>query len=127
LIKIFPAWDAEDVSGQYADIPTGNSTFSGASFGDSRRQAKLYRDDLRQYEFEAHRGALGRIQQVEASPSHARVLLETDSRLTCRDLCVNKFGKAPQVKISGHVSASFPYILQPLDYILPELFKNAMR
>ena len=38
-----------------------------------------------------------------------------------------KFGKAPLVKISGHVSAAFPYILQPLDYILPELFKNAMR
>ncbi|OQV23417.1 [3-methyl-2-oxobutanoate dehydrogenase [lipoamide]] kinase, mitochondrial [Hypsibius exemplaris] len=44
-----------------------------------------------------------------------------------RDLCQSKFGKAPQVKISGHVSAAFPYILQPLDYILPELFKNAMR
>ncbi|GAV05817.1 hypothetical protein RvY_15892 [Ramazzottius varieornatus] len=44
-----------------------------------------------------------------------------------RDLCLNKYGKAPQVKISGHVSATFPYIVQPLDYILPELFKNAMR
>ena len=27
----------------------------------------------------------------------------------------------------GHVSARFPYIEMPLDYILPELLKNAAR
>ncbi len=27
----------------------------------------------------------------------------------------------------GHVSARFPYIEMPLDYILPELLKNAVR
>lgn len=37
------------------------------------------------------------------------------------------YGRAPPVKINGHVNASFPYIRTPLDYILPELLKNAVR
>eukprot|EP00095_Tigriopus_kingsejongensis_P002600 maker-scaffold632_size121914-snap-gene-0.19 protein:Tk02600 transcript:maker-scaffold632_size121914-snap-gene-0.19-mRNA-1 annotation:"3-methyl-2-oxobutanoate dehydrogenase mitochondrial" len=39
----------------------------------------------------------------------------------------DRYGFAPAVKISGHVSAKFPYIEMPLDYILPELLKNAFR
>ena len=31
------------------------------------------------------------------------------------------------IRISGHTHASFPYIEMPLDYILPELLKNAAR
>lgn len=42
-------------------------------------------------------------------------------------ICEHKYGRAPEVKINGHVSAAFPYIQLPLDYILPELLKNAMR
>ena len=37
------------------------------------------------------------------------------------------YGRAPQMKISGHVNVHFPYIQTPLDYILPELLKNAAR
>ncbi|RWS07464.1 dehydrogenase kinase-like protein [Dinothrombium tinctorium] len=38
-----------------------------------------------------------------------------------------KYGKAPQFKLNGHLNSSFPYIETPLDYILPELLKNAVR
>lgn len=44
-----------------------------------------------------------------------------------RRLCEHKYGNAPRVRISGHVAARFPFIPMPLDYILPELLKNAMR
>ena len=37
------------------------------------------------------------------------------------------YGRTPPIKINGHVNASFPYIRTPLDYILPELLKNAVR
>ena len=39
----------------------------------------------------------------------------------------DRYGHVPAVKISGHVNATFPYIEMPLDYILPELLKNAFR
>lgn len=38
-----------------------------------------------------------------------------------------KYGKCPSFKLNGHVNACFPYIETPLDYILPELLKNAVR
>lgn len=44
-----------------------------------------------------------------------------------RRLCEHKYGNAPRVRINGHVAARFPFIPMPLDYILPELLKNAMR
>ncbi|KAH1171327.1 hypothetical protein KIL84_006945 [Mauremys mutica] len=46
---------------------------------------------------------------------------------TSRRLCEHKYGNAPRVRINGHVAARFPFIPMPLDYILPELLKNAMR
>lgn len=39
----------------------------------------------------------------------------------------HKYGRIPQLKLSGHVNAVFPYIELPLDYILPEILKNAVR
>lgn len=42
-------------------------------------------------------------------------------------LADHRYGKAPPFKINGHVNAVFPYIETPLDYILPELLKNAVR
>ncbi|XP_002736817.1 branched-chain alpha-ketoacid dehydrogenase kinase-like [Saccoglossus kowalevskii] len=42
-------------------------------------------------------------------------------------LSESKYGYFPNVKLKGHVNATFPYIQVPLDYILPELLKNAMR
>ncbi|KAI8783147.1 3-methyl-2-oxobutanoate dehydrogenase [lipoamide] kinase, mitochondrial-like [Biomphalaria glabrata] len=44
-----------------------------------------------------------------------------------RSVCMAKYGAAPYVKINGHVNATFPYIQPPLDYILGEILKNAMR
>ncbi|XP_033928365.1 3-methyl-2-oxobutanoate dehydrogenase [lipoamide] kinase, mitochondrial-like [Melopsittacus undulatus] len=44
-----------------------------------------------------------------------------------RRLCEHRYGNAPRVRINGHVAARFPYIPLPLDYVLPELLKNAMR
>ncbi|XP_074642435.1 branched-chain alpha-ketoacid dehydrogenase kinase-like isoform X2 [Tubulanus polymorphus] len=44
-----------------------------------------------------------------------------------RRICEMKYGHAPQVIINGHINATFPYIPQPLEYILGELLKNAMR
>uniref|UniRef100_A0A665VH56 Protein-serine/threonine kinase n=1 Tax=Echeneis naucrates TaxID=173247 RepID=A0A665VH56_ECHNA len=44
-----------------------------------------------------------------------------------RRLSEHQYGNAPRVRINGHVAARFPFIPLPLDYILPELLKNAMR
>lgn len=44
-----------------------------------------------------------------------------------RRLALHHYGKAPAIRLSGHVGSTFPYITVPLDYILPELFKNAVR
>ena len=43
------------------------------------------------------------------------------------ELSGRKYGRSPGFRISGHVNACFPYIETPLDYILPELLKNAVR
>jgi [3-methyl-2-oxobutanoate dehydrogenase (acetyl-transferring)] kinase len=53
-------------------------------------------------------------------------LIETSAKLVT-NLCVNKYGVSPKVKIDGHIGATFPYISLPLEYILPELLKNAFR
>ena len=42
-------------------------------------------------------------------------------------LTEDRYGFCPSIRISGHVNACFPYIEMPLDYILPELLKNATR
>lgn len=43
------------------------------------------------------------------------------------EICEEKYGHCPPIKISGHTQATFPYIEMPLDYILPEIIKNAAR
>jgi len=43
------------------------------------------------------------------------------------ELTEDKYGHCPQIKISGHTGVQFPYIEMPLEYILPELLKNAVR
>jgi len=43
------------------------------------------------------------------------------------ELSEQKYGKCPAFKLNGHLDASFPYIEAPLDYILPELLKFAIR
>ena len=44
-----------------------------------------------------------------------------------RKVCRSEYGVAPDVKIDGHVNSSFPYITTPLNYIVPEMLKNAFR
>ncbi|XP_067140420.1 branched-chain alpha-ketoacid dehydrogenase kinase-like [Centruroides vittatus] len=44
-----------------------------------------------------------------------------------RQIAMHKYNKAPPIKVNGHLGATFPYIQTPLDYILPELLKNAVR
>ena len=44
-----------------------------------------------------------------------------------KNLAQDKYGHTPDIRISGHVSTRFPYIEMPLDYIFPELLKNAVR
>ena len=44
-----------------------------------------------------------------------------------QSLTEDRYGFAPAIRISGHVNSRFPYIEMPLDYILPELLKNATR
>ena len=44
-----------------------------------------------------------------------------------QNIAEDRYGWAPAIMISGHVNARFPYIEMPLDYILPELLKNALR
>jgi len=44
-----------------------------------------------------------------------------------RKIALHKYGKAPPIRLNGHINAVFPYIEVPLDYILPELMKNAVR
>jgi len=40
---------------------------------------------------------------------------------------MEKYGKAPDVRLGGNLSTRFSYIVEPLDYILLEILKNAMR
>jgi [3-methyl-2-oxobutanoate dehydrogenase (acetyl-transferring)] kinase len=42
-------------------------------------------------------------------------------------VAIHKYGKAPPIKMNGHITSAFPYIQLPLDYIIPELLKNAVR
>jgi [3-methyl-2-oxobutanoate dehydrogenase (acetyl-transferring)] kinase len=49
------------------------------------------------------------------------------SDLFIRKVCRAEYGVAPDVKIDGHVHSSFPYITTPLNYIVPEMLKNAFR
>ncbi|XP_054710333.1 3-methyl-2-oxobutanoate dehydrogenase [lipoamide] kinase, mitochondrial-like [Uloborus diversus] len=44
-----------------------------------------------------------------------------------RQTALHKYGKSPAIKLNGHINAIFPYIQAPLDYIIPELLKNAVR
>ena len=53
-------------------------------------------------------------------------LVETSARMVTR-LCLDRYGVAPKIKIDGHTRAQFPYLPLPLEYIVPELLKNAFR
>lgn len=42
-------------------------------------------------------------------------------------MCRLEYGVAPEIEIDGNVTATFPYITTPLNYIVPEMLKNAFR
>lgn len=60
---------------------------------------------------------------VAFSPKH---LIEKKAEQV-KDLCEIKYGHAPAVVINGHLNKTFPYIPQPLEYIVYEMLKNSMR
>ena len=47
--------------------------------------------------------------------------------LARRRMVQMKYGAAPEVQVHGDAAAVFPYIAEPLEYVLGELLKNAMR
>lgn len=57
---------------------------------------------------------------------HLKAIVEKWSTFV-QQITEDKYGHAPEIRISGHVGSRFPYIEMPLDYILPELLKNAVR
>jgi [3-methyl-2-oxobutanoate dehydrogenase (acetyl-transferring)] kinase len=60
---------------------------------------------------------------VNFSPKN---LIEKKAEATSH-MCEMKYGHAPEVRVNGHLNALFPYILQPLDYVMHEMLKNSMR
>ena len=44
-----------------------------------------------------------------------------------RQVCEHHYGVCPGIVINGHTDASFSYFPAPLEYILQELLKNAVR
>lgn len=70
-----------------------------------------------------HNGNLVGIIHKKFSP---KSLIETSGRMVTK-LCMDKYGVSPKIKIDGHTNASFPYLPLPVEYILPELLKNAFR
>lgn len=55
-----------------------------------------------------------------------RALIEKKAEVV-KHMCEIKYGHTPDVRINGHVNATFPYIAPPLEYIMHELLKNALR
>lgn len=55
-----------------------------------------------------------------------RKLIEKKAEFV-RNVCLAKYGAAPNVRMNGHLNVTFPYIAPPLDYILVEILKNSMR
>lgn len=45
----------------------------------------------------------------------------------CKEMCEHKFGYSPAVFVSGHTQAKFAHLPAPIEYILQELLKNAMK
>jgi signal transduction histidine kinase len=44
-----------------------------------------------------------------------------------RQVCLETYGVAPAIKVSGDVHTTLPYIWAHLDYILYEVLKNSLR
>lgn len=55
-----------------------------------------------------------------------KYLVEKSARMVSR-ICLDKYGRAPKLKLDGHTNVEFPYLSLPLEYILPELLKNSFR
>lgn len=44
-----------------------------------------------------------------------------------RKIFTSIYGNAPEVTIDGHRHCTFPYMVTALQYILPEILKNAFK
>ena len=45
----------------------------------------------------------------------------------CKEMCEHKYGYSPAVFVDGHTKAKFAHLPAPIEYILQELLKNAMK
>lgn len=60
---------------------------------------------------------------------NAREVIENCGRLS-QELAKQAYGESclvPEIKIDGHLSATFPYILSHLEYIIGELLRNSVQ
>merc|ERR1711881_218454 len=60
---------------------------------------------------------------------NAKEIIERVGKFT-QDICKSSAGAdrmVPEIKIQGHVNATFPYILSHLEYIIGELLRNSMQ
>ncbi|XP_037077254.1 3-methyl-2-oxobutanoate dehydrogenase [lipoamide] kinase, mitochondrial-like [Pollicipes pollicipes] len=106
------------------------------SSADELRYSHLLRQLLEQHKNVVSQLAEGfRACRKHIKPGHVGIInlsmrlkdvLERWAEFACR-LANHKYGKAPTVRLSGHVNATLPYIEVPLDYIVPEVLKNAIR
>ena len=44
-----------------------------------------------------------------------------------QEICQERYGCAPELVVDGDTNSTFPYFELPLEYMLPELLKNAAR
>lgn len=60
---------------------------------------------------------------------HAKEVIERVGRFT-QDICRPSVGSGPivpEIRVQGHVNATFPYVLSHLEYIIGELLRNSMQ
>jgi [3-methyl-2-oxobutanoate dehydrogenase (acetyl-transferring)] kinase len=101
---------------------TSTSSSSSSSSSSDEHDSMSVNADQHQVNFGNSTNWVGVINK-EFSP---RKLVEKSSKMVS-NLCRNKYGLCPKIKIDGHINAKFPYIPMPIEYILPELLKNAYR
>jgi [3-methyl-2-oxobutanoate dehydrogenase (acetyl-transferring)] kinase len=96
------------------------------SFLDSMLTSRLGMRLLCEHHLMLHEGSSPNQVGIITINFSPKVLVEKKAEFTTK-MCIEKYGVAPEVKVNGHVSSLFPYIASPLDYIMHELLKNAMR
>jgi [3-methyl-2-oxobutanoate dehydrogenase (acetyl-transferring)] kinase len=95
------------------------------SFLDQTLTSRLGMRLLCEHHLLLHHDQAGQVGVIHVNFS-PKSLIERKAEFT-RKMCEQKYGVSPEVKVAGHTHAQFSYIPQPLDYIMHEMLKNAMR